>query len=524
MVRYHDLVFQPDMLTAKRDDGATIRLTRQERALLLRFVRQPQVLVTRTQLLEALGDETGTLSERNVDYLVNRLRKRLGDSARKARFIVTQYGEGYVWAAEPVETEPLSAFLLIGPVFGLDDGRVALNGFPHRLASALKAATGRKKTILFRPDWRFDPQSTDELGFTLDVSAHADTEHLHLALVLREGRSRRLIESFRRTWPRGRDPNHVDELARALTDALWRHEALPDGTATEPTDRPAHARLHDAAVMLTDDTMSWRENAARLKQAHEADKTDPRLSVMLALNHYARLIQSIGEIQTAPLSDDDWNALESEIETLALRALPDAHDDPHLLLAIAKLLRFIDRGYLDLAERLTKEAFLNSAAFAAAFSMEAQIAASRGEIDEAVSLYDKAIELAEPGSQFHIYLLVLKAVAMMAGDRRGAVDHLAVELHNLAPGSQATFGLLLVSPKTKALAPSLEHTLAVMSPALGRHLTTYLFRVSARQFQRRIHQRNVLSGLMIHLQRHHGDAAIAPEIARCFPELVTKRG
>ncbi|WP_157019954.1 helix-turn-helix domain-containing protein [Mesorhizobium xinjiangense] len=337
MVRYHELVFQPDMLTAKRDDGTILRLTRQERALLLRFVRQPQELVTRAQLLEALGDETGTLSERNVDYLVNRLRKRLGDSARSARFIVTQYGEGYVWAAEPVDTMPLSAFLLIGPVFGLGDDQSALNGLPHRLASALKAATGGKKTILYRPGWRFDLQGTDDLAFTLDVSAHTDAEHLHLhlALVLREGRSRQIIESLRRTWPRGRDPNHVDELAQALTDALWRHEALPDDTVTEPADRPTHLRMHDAAVMLTDDTVSWRENAARLKQAHQADKADPRHSVMLALNHYARLLQSLGEIQTAPLGDDDWQPLESEIEELALRALPDVHDKPHLLLAIA---------------------------------------------------------------------------------------------------------------------------------------------------------------------------------------------
>ena len=53
--------------------------------------------------------------ERNIDFLVNRLRKRLGDNARKPRFIATQYGEGYVWLAAPVRQEPLSAFLLIGP-------------------------------------------------------------------------------------------------------------------------------------------------------------------------------------------------------------------------------------------------------------------------------------------------------------------------------------------------------------------------------------------------------------------------
>jgi len=522
LTRYHDLVFQPDMLTAKRDDGTILRFTRQERALLLRFVRQPHVLVTRAQLLEALGDETGTLSERNVDYLVNRLRKRLGDAARQSRFIVTQYGEGYVWAAEPVETTPLSAFLLIGPVFGLDDDAAALNGMPDRLASALKAATGGKRTVLYRPDWRHDPQSAENLNFTVDVSVHADADRLHLALVLREGRSRQPIETFRRTWSRGRTPNEVDELSQALTDALWRHEALSDKAVIEPTDRPAHLRLHDAAVMLTDDTVSWRENAARLKREHEADKANPKLSVMLALNHYTRLLQSLGE--TSPLDHDGWQALESEIEALALRALPDAHADPKLLLAIAKLLRFIDRGYLDLAERLTEEAFMASTAFAAAFSMKAQIAASRGQIDEAASLYDKAIEMAEPGSQFHIYLLILKAVAMMAGERRGEVDHLALQLHDLVPGAQTSFGLFFASPQAKRLPPSQEQALASMPPAFGQHFATYLFKVSARQFKRRPHQRNVLKGLTIHLMRQHGSAAIGPEIAGRFPELLARRG
>ncbi|WP_265975611.1 hypothetical protein [Brucella intermedia] len=52
-VRYADLLFQPDMLSARRDDGTVLRLTRQERAL-------PTRLVTRAQLLDGLGDLAGT--------------------------------------------------------------------------------------------------------------------------------------------------------------------------------------------------------------------------------------------------------------------------------------------------------------------------------------------------------------------------------------------------------------------------------------------------------------------------------
>ena len=90
-VRFHDLTFDEGFLVAQRDDGAAVRLTRQERALLLLFVERPQRLLTRDQLLSALGSEG---SDRNVDFVINRLRRKLNDHGRVRRFISTQYGEG----------------------------------------------------------------------------------------------------------------------------------------------------------------------------------------------------------------------------------------------------------------------------------------------------------------------------------------------------------------------------------------------------------------------------------------------
>lgn len=524
MVRYYDLVFASDMISAEHDDGRTIRFTRQERALLLRLVREPQTLVTRAQLLAALGGSETSLTERNVDYLINRLRSRLGDSARAARFIVTQYGEGYYWAAHPVSSDPLKGFLLIGPIFGLADLRASANGFPEHLRQEIGRALGGRRKIITCPHYQAALDNGDRLDFTLELSAHADTEALHLALVLREGPTTQVIERFRRTWtPRtDKSSDQARALAGAITEAFWRHEANIAQSEANPTDRPAHLRIHDAAMMLTDDTRSWKENEKRLQAAYKANKADPRNAVLLALNHYNRLLQSLGE--TPPLSSADWTALEDEIEALALRALPDAHDNPDLLLAIAKLLRFIDRGFLDLAARLTDEAFSQSTAFAASFSMKAQIAASRGEIDDAAALYDKAIELAEKNSQFHIYLLILKAVAMMAGDRRGAVEHLAVQLYDLVPQGQNQWGLFFASPKTKTLPATQEQAIAALPAGFGQHLTAYLYRISVRQFIRPIHQRNILKGIVTHLLRAHGPDAIAPQVRDKFSGMVGKIG
>lgn len=103
-IRFNDLVFDHDMLSARRTDGTELRLTRQERALLLHFTQQPGKLLTRGRLLELMARDAGDTSERNIDFLVNRLRKVLGDDARKPRFIATQYGEGYVWARRSTAT------------------------------------------------------------------------------------------------------------------------------------------------------------------------------------------------------------------------------------------------------------------------------------------------------------------------------------------------------------------------------------------------------------------------------------
>lgn len=128
--------------------------------------------------------------------------------------------------------------------------------------------------------------------------------------------------------------------------------------------------MHDAAAMLTGGAVSWRETDKRLRTAIAGSPDDPRLKLLLALNLYARLVQSLAEIHTALMEPQAWDAIEDEIEALALGVLPAIEGDPLLLLGAAKVLFFIDRRHLELAERLTDQAFRTGTAFSAVFSMK----------------------------------------------------------------------------------------------------------------------------------------------------------
>ena len=57
------------------------------------------------ELLDAIAGSGSVGTDRSIDFLINRLRAKLGDSARSPTMIATQYGEGYIWIARPQRAE-----------------------------------------------------------------------------------------------------------------------------------------------------------------------------------------------------------------------------------------------------------------------------------------------------------------------------------------------------------------------------------------------------------------------------------
>jgi two-component system OmpR family response regulator len=82
--------------------GTVVSLSGAEYRLLRVFLDYPHRVLSRDHLLDLTQGRRPEPFDRSVDLLVSRLRQRLRDEAREARYIKTVRSEGYIFAA-PVE-------------------------------------------------------------------------------------------------------------------------------------------------------------------------------------------------------------------------------------------------------------------------------------------------------------------------------------------------------------------------------------------------------------------------------------
>jgi two-component system phosphate regulon response regulator OmpR len=93
-----DLTYDPHRGELRGPNG-TIRLTGGEAALLTALARRPNEILSREDIVEALGmDDSG---ERAIDVQVTRLRRKIEVDPREPRFLHTARGRGYVLKPGP---------------------------------------------------------------------------------------------------------------------------------------------------------------------------------------------------------------------------------------------------------------------------------------------------------------------------------------------------------------------------------------------------------------------------------------
>lgn len=505
---FHGVMFDDGFATATAADGTRLRFTRHERALLGRLAAHPRRLFTREALFAAMGAR-GT--DRNVDYVINRLRGKLGDTAQDRRFIATQYGEGYVWVAEAGEAVETPGLLVLGPVRGLNDH--LLNALLQPLRDRLHARIGQARGVRLEPDWAADPAAG--VHFSVEVTFHRDSGRTHAAFVLRREPSRESVAAFRESFVGDPPQGVVEALAGSVTDAVWKTLALGPGAAPAPTDQPLLLRMQNASALLDPPGASWLANAEQLARLRQEQPDDPTIAIMWAMQVFARSMlttQDPGALNRAAIS-----AMEDEIEALVLPHLAVVRDDPLLALAAAKLLLLLNRGHEDLAEALANRAFTSSAAFAAAFPMLGQVQAYRGELAEGCRLYDEGLKLCEPGSPFEVYILVIKAMALIALDHRAAVEATFERLLAIHPEIRETLGVLFLPPGDEGLARTLAPFADKIDLARARATIAYLHYRVADLFRQPAHSANLMRGPLTHLVRRLGPGVATDEIWRELP-------
>ena len=82
-------------------DGEAVNLTSMEYELLVILARRHGRKLSRDDILSELRGIDAAILTRSVDIMVSRLRQKLGDSVKPARFIQTVWGRGYSFIGVP---------------------------------------------------------------------------------------------------------------------------------------------------------------------------------------------------------------------------------------------------------------------------------------------------------------------------------------------------------------------------------------------------------------------------------------
>jgi DNA-binding response OmpR family regulator len=82
--------------------GTLVELTKGEFSLLAAFLSAPQRVLTRDQLLDLSRLHNAEVYDRSIDVQILRLRRKIEEDPSHPRFITTERGSGYLFAA-PVE-------------------------------------------------------------------------------------------------------------------------------------------------------------------------------------------------------------------------------------------------------------------------------------------------------------------------------------------------------------------------------------------------------------------------------------
>ncbi|MDA9109574.1 response regulator transcription factor [Woeseiaceae bacterium] len=102
VLKFDGLTLDTNSRTAKVD-GNAVELTSMEYELLFILAKNTGKKMHRDELLSKLRGINATILTRSIDIMVSRVRNKIGDKAKPARFIQTIWGSGYIFVAKELK-------------------------------------------------------------------------------------------------------------------------------------------------------------------------------------------------------------------------------------------------------------------------------------------------------------------------------------------------------------------------------------------------------------------------------------
>ncbi|EYD71396.1 response regulator [Limimaricola hongkongensis] len=103
--RFAGWTHDPTARKLHHDDGRVAGLTSGESRLLALFLDAPRTVLDRARLLDLVAGREAKAYDRAIDNQISRLRRKIEDDPKHPRLILTEWGGGYLLAAD-VEVAP----------------------------------------------------------------------------------------------------------------------------------------------------------------------------------------------------------------------------------------------------------------------------------------------------------------------------------------------------------------------------------------------------------------------------------
>jgi len=513
---YHGLVFSSDFATAVDNSGTNLKFSRLERLLLGYLSSKPNRIVTRDALLNVLRGVGSDSYDRNIDYLLSRLRRKLGDSAKDPQFIRTLYGEGYMWIAQRDQSlagnPGNDLYIAIKPSIGHPQNardQQAANKIATDLSLQLQHSFDHRKPIEIVNGETCSASSQ----YLITLSFNQLNNTLNYALVVSHRQSGNILLSKFICTTNCSNDEDVASLSHKIKKAVVSYGLLRSNERYRIDSNPISTGIYDEASLFnhTTENLSEAEDALRLQLSE--DPNDAACAVTLAVNLRSQLHSIDKEFDVAVFN---------EIEDLIFGSLNQIQDNCLYLAAAADEL--FNLGHGELANTLLNRALEIGPTYAACYLVAAKIAAYSGNLESSIETYNSCIELCEVDTLFYRHALSLKAYTYYVAGQYSEVRDIVPYIlsHEPDPIRRAVIYVSFIEADIAYYKNEAMTICKQSSPEMIRSILTKLYYILAAPYSHQVNRVNLMRGAINLFVELHGTQCIPTCVKESIPSLFAQ--